>query len=175
MSIRGVLMKNRIVLIFITSLVLLAMIIFGIYFLNNFNKSILYTFKGHTDNYYLEGNAFVTGNQSQLNIVKVSSTNKDVNVIGVDISLYLNFDLIISKPTYSKIELIDSKPFNLSEYFDKFVYSHESIFNSDNKNKNYKLDEGLYAVISIVLEDGEEIKEKIPLEVTKYCNNKWFY
>lgn len=185
--------------IFILLLLVAGVLCLGIYFVNNYDSFEAYLFDGESDSFLIKGSAMFTKEKNVLNIIDIGYKKVDVNVAYMAMTLYTKIDdeerIIFSSGSGDP---------NALDYINKDIETDHSSPIVSNKIKTFSLIEHLYEMnyniienngydeyfpkevkdnfqnntyleFEAITEDGENINEKIKLEMEKYSNNKWFY
>lgn len=170
-------MKKKFVYYVTLSIFILTSLIFGIYFINNHNKFIIYEFVANDGSFGLEGNATFSRKRNILNINKIRYMVDDKPVYGVKISLLFidsknNEQLLYSTKKdsdelFSLKESISSYSITLSEFYGYEEYFRSKIIHDFSKS--------MYLKITYKDQNMQEINHLLKLDSIKYANDKFIY
>lgn len=166
------------VLIIMISILSIATIVLGTYFLNNYNKFILYEFIGEEDGFIVSGKAIFTGKYQTLDLHNISYKLLDKMIKEINVSLVFKEDKeeYLMFRTKSKEE--SGKTFSLQQYLAtvnielKEWKGYNEMF-PPTIEKKFK--DSVYLKIEMTDENNIKSKTTIKINSTKYANDKWFY
>lgn len=169
-------MKNKQILKISLMLLAVIAIVFGIYFINNYNQFHAYVFQGNDASFHISGSAVFTKQVQRLHIDRIKYKEKDILIKKIKISLVANIEdkerLIYasekkSDTLFSLADCLDRYSYGISEQ-----YGYDDYFNSTIIRK---FQDVMYLKIEWVNETDQKVTKMIQLDSEKYSNNQWFY
>lgn len=121
--------KIKVLVISLVSLFLIAIIILGTYFINNFNKTTIYELSGESENFRYSGGLLVVSNyKNVLSSGKVSVNNSELeNVEILDVTLKSNNNIIVGGNKFFDGDGLIQEDYGYGEILNK-----EKVDNIDN-------------------------------------------
>lgn len=167
-------MRKNILLII--SIILLWNIVVTIYFVNNFNKFIIYEFNGNDRLFAVSGNATFSKQFQVLNIMGVRYSGPDLMVKKIKLSIFANID---DEERLIYAENIESDDcFSLNEYLNTYAKTISEFYEYGEKFNNKiinNFEDAIYFKIEITDIDNNNMETVIKLESNRYSNNKIIY
>ena len=152
--------KKKNIIITIVSLIIIVILILGIYFINNFGKTIIYTLSGESKNFRYEGGTlFVTNDKYIFTSGGIHCTKEEICEKEIlEMAIIANNKVIRKATKIQGLAILEEEK------------GYNEIFNDDAiKNKNQ-----WYVSIKYI-DNGKMITEKIKLAFQeKYKSNKFF-
>lgn len=166
---------NKTVLIILLSMIIILLPLF-IYFLNNYNKFIIYEFQGTSDKFAVTGNATFSKEKNILNINGIKYYGKDISIKKIEISLVANIDG--REQLVYRTEAEEDTPFSLIDYLNKYSYVISEQYGYNDYFNDYIIKEFKQIMclkIEIIDENNKIIKKNVKLNSERYSNNNFFY
>ncbi len=140
-------------------ILIVLVVFFGSFFINNYNKVHVYDLVSAHSDFYIEGKLITVGDESYLSISDVkylkSKYNNNLNVSNFSYQLVID-SVVVYKYSFAEKEISNLNYF--IKYIDFFINENIDLYS---KKDSIKL------IVNFSLEDVKNEKYKIPLEIRK--------